>query len=104
MEVRDFIQFFADCTICNLTPDLDREDVEDTLGETNKSQRKPKGQSRISNLYATIDTRHRMKTNRAQHSKLKIYKRDRSTQKQRKKITEIGKKGKGLYAKILNLK
>jgi len=37
MEVRDFIQYFADCTICNLTPDLDREDVEDTLGETNKN-------------------------------------------------------------------
>lgn len=37
MEVRDFIQFFADCTICNLTPDLDREDVEDTLGKINKT-------------------------------------------------------------------
>ena len=52
----------------------------------------------------TQDTERKQTIQRAQHSKLKIYKRDRSTQKQRKQITEIGKKGKGLYAKILNLK
>lgn len=68
MEVRDFIQFFADCTICNLTPDLDREDVEDTLGKPNKTQTKPKGQPKMNNSHAKIDTRHRTKTNNSKNT------------------------------------